>query len=98
MNEGWQKILSDANIPVGFSFSTYLDEDENVIQRKISDMSISAEGVTNDIYYLQSITSNITKNDLDLIVANPNTTALSKSERNTKISDVDGEYYVDPEI
>ena len=89
------KALSGANIPVAFSFSTYLDEEDNVIQRKISDMSISAIGTINDIYYLQSVTSRITKSDLELIVANSNTIALSISERNALVNDPQGEYYVE---
>jgi hypothetical protein len=93
------KSMDNNNIPASFSFSTYETEDENgnliTVQRKVSDMEISAEGVTNNIRYLQSITSNITKADLDAIVANANIIELSLSERDALVKNPQGEYYVE---
>ena len=90
------------NVPASLSFSTYTEIDENdnevTIQRKISDLTVSRAGPTNTIYYLQGITSKITKSDLDIMVANAVTTVLSASERSTKINDPDGEYYVEQTI
>jgi hypothetical protein len=87
--------LNDANIPATFSFSTYIDDDGNTVQRKISDMPISSAGTTNNIRYLQGHTSRATKSDIEAIVANPNVVALSLSERNALINDPNGEYYVE---
>lgn len=88
------------NIPASLSFSTYQDEDGNPIQRKISDMTIGAttRDTLKSIYYLDGITSKITKSDLNILVANPLTNVLSSSEYQEKINDPGGEYYVEPEI
>jgi hypothetical protein len=87
--------LDNANIPATFSFSTYIDDDGNTVQRKISDMPISSAGTTNNIRYLQGHTSRATKSDIEAIVANPNVVALSLSDRNALINDPNGEYYVE---
>lgn len=88
------------NIPAALSFSTYQDEDDNTIQRKISDMSVSAttRDTLKSIYYLNGITSKISKSDLDILVANSVTTVLSLLEKQELINDENGEYYVEPEI
>ena len=88
------------NIPTGLSFSTYQDEDDNTIQRKISDMSVGAttRDTLKSIYYLNGITSEITKNDLDILVSHPLTTVLSLSEYQELVNDENGDYYVEPLI
>jgi len=96
------KSMDNLNIPLSFSFSTYTDIDSNgdeiVVQRKVSDMTISVAGTVNNIRYLQSITSKIKKADLDAIVANANVVELSLSERNALVNDPNGEYYIEPLI
>lgn len=88
------------NIPVALSFATYQDEDDNTVNRKISDMSIGAttRDTLKSIYYLNGITSKITKSDLDILVSHPLTTVLSLSEYLSKRDDINGEYYIEPEI
>jgi hypothetical protein len=96
------KSMDNNDIPASFSFSTYETEDENgdpvTIQRKVSDMTISAVGTTNNIRYLQSVTSKLTKSDLDAIVANANIIELSLSERDALVKNPQGEYYVEGEL
>lgn len=99
----WMEIenqYSDNNIPAGLSFATYQDENDNTINRKISDMSIGAttRDTLKSIYYLSGITSKITKADLDILVSHPLTTALSQLEYRELIKDENGDYYIEPVI
>jgi hypothetical protein len=96
------KALDDYNIPSKFSFSTYEDVDGELnpitVQRKVSDMSISSSGVANNIRYLNGITSNLTKNDINEIFLNTDVTPLSTAERAALVADPNGEYYVEEPV
>lgn len=97
----WLEIenqYSDNNIPAGLSFATYQDENDNTINRKISDMTAGAttRDTLKSIYYLSRITDKIIRSDLDILVANPLTTVLSISEYQAKVNDPEGDYYVEP--
>lgn len=97
----WVEIenqYANNNLPAGLSFATYDDVDDNgnpiTVTRKVLDMEVRAVGSSNTIYYLDGITSNITKGDLDIMVGNAVTTVLSLSEMLAKVNDEEGEYFV----
>jgi len=97
----WLEIANsdlDIDIPNTISWSTYEDEDGNVIQRKFSDMTVLAEGVTKSIRYIQRETSNISNDDLKAIKKVAKIKLMGLKDLNKAIADPNDEYYVDDEI
>lgn len=88
----------------GLSFSTMINEEEETVQRTYGDLTTLQSGTDHRILYWQGSTSEISMNDLEILVNDPNCDVLSMNQLRLELSKeeyfiqgVMGEY-VDPKI
>jgi len=97
----WLEIANsdlDTDIPNTISWSTYIDDNDNVIQRKFSDMTILANGTTKSIRYIQDETSSILKDDLKALKKAAKIKLMGLKDVKKAMADPNDEYYVEDQL